>query len=61
MVANDSEAVQKLFGSGGTTNPKPAASTADDAIIAMTIQSHPENLSSEVSRSTAQLLYASFV
>ena len=42
MVANDSEAVQKLFGSGGTTNPKPAASTAEDAIIAMPIQSHPE-------------------
>ena len=42
MVANDSEAVQKLFGSGGTTNPKPAASTAEEAIIAMPIQSHPE-------------------
>ena len=43
MVANVSEAVQKLFGSGGTTKPKPAASTAADAMIAIARQSQPDS------------------
>ena len=42
MVARLSDAVQKLFGSGGTTKPKPAASTAADAIIAIARQSQPD-------------------
>ena len=42
IKANVRDAVQKAFGSGGTTNPKPAASTAEEAIIAIAIQSQPE-------------------
>ena len=43
IAASVKEVVQKVFGSGGTTNPKPAASTAADAIIAIAIQSQPDN------------------
>jgi hypothetical protein len=42
IKAKLSDAVQKAFGSGGTTNPKPAASTAEEAMIAIAIQSQPE-------------------
>ena len=44
IAASIKEVVQKVFGSGGTTNPKPAASTAAEAIIAIAIQSQPDNL-----------------
>ena len=43
IKANVSDAVQNALGSGGTTNPKPAASTAEEAIIAIATQSQPEN------------------
>ena len=42
IKANVSDAVQNALGSGGTTNPKPAASTAEEAMIAIAIQSQPE-------------------
>ena len=44
IAASIKEVVQKVFGSGGTTNPKPAASTAAEAIIAIAIQSQPDSL-----------------
>ena len=42
IKANVSDAVQNALGSGGTTNPKPAASTAEEAIIDIATQSQPE-------------------
>ena len=44
MPARVKDVVQKVFGSGGTTNPKPAASTAAEATIAIAMQSQPDNL-----------------
>jgi hypothetical protein len=43
MLASVKEAVQKVRGSGGTTSPNPAASTAAEAIIAIARQSQPDN------------------